>query len=263
MNTWIDKLMDDYYRFLRERTAVITETGTEWVVISTPFYSAFNDNLEIYAKKKSDKIILSDDGVTLKNIDLQGVSVKRSARRRELFENILLTYGISDKNDELIVETTETSFAQKKHNLVTAILEINDMYMLSKQSVSSIFKEDVKYFLDEQNIVHTPQFISKGKTGLEFTFDFQIAYKNKEIIIKSFNTLNKQNVPNFLFTWGDVKEAREQITKKNIVGVAVINDTERDIEQEYIDAFASRNTKYILWSEKEKTKNINILKNVA
>jgi hypothetical protein len=103
-----------------------------------------------------------------------------------------------------------------------AISEINDMYMLNKLSISSVFKEDVKSFLDAQDIIYTPQFISKGKIGLEFTFDFQIAYKQKEIIIKSFDRLNRQNVPNFLFTWDDVKSCREQITGKSLKGIAII-----------------------------------------
>ena len=30
MNTWIDKLINDYYKFLRDRTAIITDTGTDW-----------------------------------------------------------------------------------------------------------------------------------------------------------------------------------------------------------------------------------------
>lgn len=262
MNTWIDKLIDEYYKFLKERTAVITDTGTEWAVISTPFVGAFNDTLEIYAKKSGDKIILSDDGVTLSNLDLQGAAITYSAKRKELLNKILLTYGIVCENDEFVVEASETTFAQKKHNLIMAISEINDMYTLSKPAVLSVFKEDVKSFLDTQDIIYTPQFISKGKVGLEFTFDFQIAYKHKEIIIKSFNRLDKNNIPNFLFTWDDVKSVREQITGKVLTGVAIIND-EKEVLPEYLEALKIKNADYILWSEKDKPENINKLKHVA
>jgi len=259
MNTWIDKLIDDYYKFLKERTAVITNTGTEWTVISTPFVGAFNDALEIYAKRSGDKIILSDDGVTLSNLDLQGATIERG-KRKELLNKILLTYGIVCEKDEFVVEANATTFAQKKHNLIMAISEINDMYMLSKPSVLSMFKEDVKSYLESQDIIYTPQFISKGKIGLEFTFDFQIAYKHKEIIIKSFNRLDKYNIPNFLFTWDDVKSIREQITGKTLNGIAIINDNDKEILPEYLEALKIKNTDYILWSEKDKPENINKLK---
>jgi hypothetical protein len=259
MNTWIDKLINDYYKFLRDRTVSITATDTEWAVISTPFIGAFNDCLEIYVKKSHDKIILSDDGITLKNLDLQGVAISHSPKRKEILDRLLLTYGITYNNNEFVVEANEANFAQRKHNLIMAISEVNDMYMLSNPSVSSMFKEDVKLFLDEQEIIYTPQFISKGRTGLEFTFDFQIAYKNKEIVIKSFNSLNKMNVPNFLFTWDDVKSVREQISNKSLMGLAFVNDAEKGIEAEYIEALKSRYAECILWSERNNSESLQKL----
>jgi hypothetical protein len=51
--------------------------------------------------------------------------------------------------------------------------------MMAKHTVSSLFKEDVKFYFDEQNIIYTPQFIAKGSTGIEFNFDFQIAGKGR------------------------------------------------------------------------------------
>jgi len=256
MNTWIDKLIDDYYKFLRDRTVAITDTGTDWAVISTPFIGAFNDNIEIYAKKNKDKIILSDDGITLKNLELQGVSIGNSPKRREILEKLLLNYGIKCEKDELIVEATEANFAQKKHNLMTTIFEINDMYVLSKPSASSFFKEDVKLFLDERNVIYTPEFISKGRTGLEFAFDFQIAHKDREIVIKSFNSLSKANVPKFLFTWDDVKSVREHVSNKKVIGLAFVNDEEKGVEPEYIDALKSRNAECVLWSGRYNPENI-------
>ena len=259
MRTWIDELINDYYKFLRERTFAITDTGTDWAVISTPFMGAFNDTLEIYAKKSHNKIILSDDGNTLKNLELQGVSVAHSSKRKEILDGLLLTYGITCNNDEFIVEASEANFAQKKHNLIMAMSEVNELYLLSNPSVSSLFKEDVKLFLDEQEIIYTPQFISKGRSGLEFTFDFQLAHKNKEIVIKSFSSLNRDNIPKFLFTWDDVKSVREQVSNKSLIGLAFVNDTEKKIEVEYIEALKSRNAECILWSERNNPESITKL----
>lgn len=263
MNQWINELINKYYDFLKERTTIVTDTGTNWAVISTPFIGLFNDTLEIYAKKNNGKILMSDDGVTLKNLELTGAAIARSPKRKELLERILLTYGIQLQDDELMVEATENNFAQKKHNLISAISEINDMYMLAKHTVASIFKEDVRNYLDEQEIIYTPQFISKGSTGLEFTFDFQIAYREKEIVLKAFNTLNKLNIPNFLFTWEDIKSVREKITNKQVVGLAIINNEEKEIQQEYLDALRSKNADFILWTERHTPENIAKLKQAA
>jgi Domain of unknown function DUF1828./Domain of unknown function DUF1829. len=253
---WLDELIDEYYSFLREKTYTSLDNETGWFVISTPFTGIFNDTLDIYAKKEDNIIHLSDDGATIKNLELSGSSINRSAKRREILDNILMNYGIQLIESELIVNATNQNFAQKKHNLISAMIELNDLEIMTKHAVFSVFKEEVKGYLESQDIIYTPQFISKGSTGLEFMFDFQIAYKSKEIVVKAFNNVNKINLPNFLFTWRDIKEVRENITQKKVVGIALINNEDKEIKKEYLDAFNSQGAGYILWSDRFKKENL-------
>lgn len=260
---WINTLMDDYYSFLKEKTLVSASNTSEWVEISTPFIGLFNDTVDIYAKKEGNKIILSDDGNTLRDLELSGLEITRSPKRKEILDRILINYGVRIKNEELTTEATERDFPQKKLNLISAISETADMYYLAKHTVASVFREDVKTYLDEQELIYTPYFISKGSTGLEFTFDFQIAYRNTEIVIKSFNSVNKMNLPHFLFTWDDIKKVREQQTQKEIIGLAVINDIDREVSDEYLSALDNKGAQYILWSQRHTPENIKKLKLVA
>lgn len=263
MEPWIDELVNEYYTFLRDKTVVTESNDSEWIEISTPFIGLFNDTIDIFVKKQDDKIILSDDGNTLRNLELSGVEIMRSSKRKEILDRILANYNIKLNKDELLTEANERDFPQKKLNLISAIAEISDLYVLAKHTVASIFKEDVKTYLDEQEIIYTPHFISKGSSGLEFTFDFQIAHRNKEIVIKAFNTINKLNLPNFLFTWEDIKKEREIQSGKRVIGLAFINDEDKKIDQEYIDALNKYQAVYILWSERYKPENIKKLKDAA
>ncbi len=258
--TWANTLITDYYAWLKSKTVIIPDQRTDWVAIQTPFIGLFNDVIELYAKKKEDKIILSDNGETFHNLDLVGTSLNRVGERRNIAERILLNYGIQCKDNELITETTEQNFSQKKHNFLSAIIELNDLYVLSKSNVSSIFKEDVRTYLDERNIIHTPDFISKGSTGLEFMFDFQIAGKNSEIVLKSFNTINKQTLSSFLFSWDDIKPVRERVSKKSVIAIAIINDDEKPIRGEFLEALKNKQANYIIWSERNSEENIIKLK---
>jgi hypothetical protein len=258
--TWINNLMNDYYAFLKEKTLVTASTSSDWVEISTPFVGLFNDTVDIYAKKEGNKIILSDDGNTLRDLELSGLEISRSPKRKEILDRILINYGVRISNDELTTEATERDFPQKKLNLIAAISETADMYYLARHTVSSVFREDVKAYLDEQELIYTPYFISKGSTGLEFTFDFQIAYRNTEIVIKSFNSINKMNLPHFLFTWEDIKKVREQQTQKELIGLAVINDVDREVSEEYLSALDSKGAQHILWSQRHNPDNIRKLK---
>lgn len=258
--TWINNLMNDYYAFLKEKTLVTARTSSDWVEISTPFVGLFNDTVDIYAKKEGNKIILSDDGNTLRDLELSGLEISRSPKRKEILDRILINYGVRISNDELTTEATERDFPQKKLNLIAAISETADMYYLARHTVASVFREDVKAYLDEQELIYTPYFISKGSTGLEFTFDFQIAYRNTEIVIKSFNSINKMNLPHFLFTWEDIKKVREQQTQKELIGLAVINDVDREVSEEYLSALDSKGAQHILWSQRHNPDNIRKLK---
>lgn len=257
--SWIDECIDNYYKWMKCKTFVREDLTSGWNAITTPFYGLFNDPIEIYVKLDGERILLSDDGVTLRNLELSGVNISRSFKRKEWLDYILLNYGIRYENGELITVADFNTFPQQKHNMICAISEISDMNMLSKHVVSSLFREDVKGLLDERDIIYTPQFITKGATGIDFTFDFQIAGKGKEIVLKSFNALNKMNVPNFLFSYEDVKEARQRVSGKALQGLAIVNDEDREIKSEYLKAFESKNVDYILWSERNKSENLQKL----
>lgn len=251
--------MDEYYNWLREKTYIQKGTSTDWFLINTPFVGAFNDTIEIYAQKNGSQLVLSDNGETMSNLELQGLQIQGSKKRRNLLDTILLNYGIRSINDELTIESGLEDFSQAKHNFLSAIIEINDLYVLSKHNVASIFKEDVRDYLESKDIIYTPDFISKGTTGLEFNFDFQIAKKQSEIVIKSFNSVNKSNLPTFLFAWDDIKPVREKTTKKEVKAIAVINDVDKEIKSEFLDALKSKNADYILWSEREEQRNVELV----
>lgn len=256
---WVNTYVDNYYNWLREKTYIQKGEGADWFLINTPFVGAFNDTIEIYAQKNGSQLILSDNGETIANLELQGLHIQGSKKRRNILDTILLNYGIRRNNEELTIESNLENFSQAKHNFLSAIIEINDLYVLSKHNVASIFKEDVRTYLESKDIIFTPDFISKGTTGLEFNFDFQIAKKQSEIVIKSFNTINKSNLPTFLFAWDDIKPVREKTTKKEVKAIAIINDVDREIKTEFLDALKAKNADYMLWSEREAKRNIELV----
>ncbi len=259
--SWIDDRIEAYYQWLKDNTAIKEDTGTGWFSISTPFIGLFNDNIEIFIKKEGDKIILSDDSQTIENLTLLGVDVNRSSKRMEFMKYVLRNYGIQFTNKELTVTASEKDFPQKKHALISAISEISDLDITTKHTVASVFIEDVQTYLVEQDVIFTPQFIVKGSTGLEFNFDFHIAGKKSELVIKPFNSLNQGSVERFLFSWQDIRDTRESVTKKEMKSLAIINDTINEPKKEYIEAFKSKHADVLFWSlrnTKEYSEKLNI-----
>lgn len=255
--SWVDESIKTYYAWLKDKTSYYTDDKTSWSVISTPFYGIYNDPIDIYIKQdEQGNILMSDDGETLTNLEQVGVSFNHSTKRKEWLNAILCNYGIVLDDKELTTKATAQDFPQKKHNMICAIFAIAEMELMAKNTISTMFNEDVRNMFNERRLVYTPEFIAKGKTGIEFTFDFQLAGMEEEKVIKSFNVLNKMNVPNFLFSLDDIKEGREHISGKKLSSVAIINDTNKDINGDYISAFESRNIPYILWSQRGTKENM-------
>lgn len=265
--SWLDNAMKDYYRFFMKKFTV-KSVNNSWYSITTPFLNMFNDCIEIYCcQQDNGRICLSDDGETLRNLDLAGVSLLHnpSTTRKNIFKQILLNYGVRVQKERgvLFLETDFKHFPQAKMNFINAIMEISDLHVLSRPTVQFAFKDDVKGYLDKHNIIYTPRFITRGSSGLDFTFDFQIAGKEKEILISAFNTLDKGKLTSFLFDWGDIKPIREEITGKKIAGVAVINDVGKKVDNRFLEALDNKGADYILYSQKDRPVNINKLKMVV
>lgn len=247
---WIDEAINNYYRWMKERTTYHLDDSTQWAEINTPFIGLFNDCIDVYIKKEGNKYLLSDDGETLEKLSLLGINLSKNSKRKQWGESILRNHGITLEGTELTTEASLENLPMKKHSLVSAIIELSEMESLTKSSVDTFFTEDVRAFLDQSETIYTPNFITKGSTGIEFTFDFQIAGKDKEKVIKSFNTLNKSNVPSFLFAWEDIRVERQKTSRKELGGLAFINDSERPVKEEFLNALTIKGADYILWSQR-------------
>ena len=146
--------------------------------------------------------------------------------------------------------------------MLSAILGISDLELTGSKSIVSMFQEEVKKYFDGLELIYSPGFITRGSSGLESTFDFQIAGRTQETIIKTFNSLNMNNLPSFLFGWDDVRPTREAVTGKDLVAVAIVDDTEKAPRDEYIAALRTKNVFFIPWSMKDSQENTNYLRNL-
>ncbi|GAE83395.1 hypothetical protein JCM10512_1665 [Bacteroides reticulotermitis JCM 10512] len=220
-------------------------------MVSTPYAGLFNDSIDLYVKKSRDVVVLTDNGETIDNLSLMGVDLSKG-KRRELANSISNLNGVVIKNGEIRVECDMSDFYKAKHNILMAILDISNMQYLSKPNIKSIFREDVERFFNKKEMIYTPNFIVKGKSGLEYKFEFQIAGRADEMLIKTFDEIRQDGLERFLFSWGDVKESREKDTNgKNVRGLAIINDTISEPNPVFLDAMKSKGTEIQYWSKRQ------------
>jgi hypothetical protein len=250
MKSELSNLLDQYYQWLRSQTHLIENENSYWTAISTPYTGIFNDGIEIYCKKDHNKWLLSDGGDALKRLEQVGLPISRSKKRKDLLRHILNNYGISQKEEELFVETNNENFIQKKHYLLQALLEVHELEQISERRVKSLFKEDVESYLSERKVLFTKDVKFIGYNGLDYHFDFQVPKTDKEYVVKAANTIQKNTLKSFVFNWKNVKSVREN--GKSFDAAIILNDEENEPKADLIEAFEIEGVEIYYWSAKDK-----------
>ncbi len=242
----IQKLLDTYLIWLKDKTQL--RQVTDWVEITTPYLDRNNDYLQIYARKDKGSYVLTDDGQTIGDLEQSGCRLN-SPKRQDLLKMTLNGFGVQLHDQRLEVNASPENFALRKHNLLQAMLAVNDMFYLSVPMVASLFYEDVVAWLDLNDIRYTPKVKFTGKTGYDHLFDFVIpkSRQQPERIIQTINRPNRDTAQSIAFSWVDTKEVRPPDSK----AYAFINDLEQDVSSAVIDALWSYNVNPVIWSKRD------------
>lgn len=247
MITDLHLLLDRYWSWLKDQTT-LREIDGDWVEISTPFLDRHNDGLQIYARQEGSDLLLSDDGYILRDLESSGCKLD-SPRRQALIQLTLRGFGIQLVEDRLEVRARPENFAQRKHNLIQAMLGVNDLFYLSKSSIRGLFLEDVQSWMDQSDVRYSPNVQLLGKSGLPHSFHFLInkSRQQPERIIRAINSPDRSNAESFAFAWIDTREARAKEAK----AFAIVNDQENSVAPAFLDTLRSYEIEPLLWGKRE------------
>ncbi len=245
-------LVDDYLRWLRENLRADEVTGG--VMITTPFLDRHSDEIEIFLQKDNGAFRISDDGYTVSDLRSGGVDLAKGLRREQLVR-ILNGYGVQIEGDVLWVRATHSEFPQKKHNLVQAILAVDDLHVTAREDVLQFFREDVEEFLRQQDIPLFRDVKLSGKSGLDHHFDIGLPSHagHPERVLKAINTLRRDTAMNFAFSVEDVRNVRGHDA---LGAFAVVNDAENPPASEHLDALKNYGVVPILWSKRATARDL-------
>ena len=247
----VQSLLDLYWRWLRDQTS-LREVG-QWVEITTPYLDRHNDFLQIYAKRHDGVFILTDDGDTVADLEQSGCTID-SPRRQGLLRTILNGFGVqmNDTSKALEVRASDGNFALRKHNLVQAMLAVNDLFYLAPPAVANLFYEDVVAWLDECDIRYTPNVRFSGRSGYDHRFDFVIpkSRSRPERMVRAINRPSRETAQAMTFAWLETREVRLPEAR----AYAMVNDSDRPISQSVLDAMRSYDVQPVPWSDREKSR---------
>jgi hypothetical protein len=248
--TEIERLVNNYLYWLKDKT-LIKQVDSDWVELTTPYLDRHNDCLQLYVRKNGTEYELTDDGYIIADLINSGCSLD-GAKRQELLNITLAGFGVRLKNGILSVSATPDNFSIRKHNMIQAMLAINDLFFISSPHVESLFLEDVTKWLDLSEVRYTPRVKFMGKSGYDHFFDFVIpkSKKNGERILQTLSNPKKDSAEALIFKWQDTRETRNNDPQLFVL----VNDSEKSISSSIINAFKNYQLKPVLWSERDRIK---------
>jgi uncharacterized protein DUF1829/uncharacterized protein DUF1828 len=242
-------LMDQYIAWLKDKTTL--RQVNDFVEVTTPYLDRHNDYLQFYIKPNKNGFVLTDDSYIIEDLRRSGCKLD-SLKRRELLKMTLNGFGVQQEGDALLVHATSDNFNLRKHNLVQAMLAVNDLFYLAEPMVASLFLEDVTAWLELHEIRFTPKVKFTGRSGYDHLFDFVIPKSRRapERIVQAINRPNKDTAQAAAFAWIDTKEVRPPDSK----ALAFLNDSEHTPSGTVMDALANYELRPVLWTEREKVR---------
>lgn len=247
--TTTENLIDQYFAWLKSKTAWREING--WTEIITPCLDRHNDYIQIYLRQSGHEWELTDDGGTIADLVQSGCALD-TPRRKALLQTTLNGFGVHLVGDAIEVKATQESFALRKHNLLQAILAVNDLFYLARSSIENFFFEDVALWMDESDIRYTQKVKFSGRTGYDHLFDFVVpkSRREPERILRVINNPGKDQAQAAILAWVDTKEVRPS----DSVAYAILNDKERNVSEGVIEALNNYNIAPLPWPRRDEFK---------
>lgn len=243
---------NEYMNWLRANTEAV-RLNHNTTRLTSPFLDFNNDHIEIYIIYQENGLTLSDGGETISNLELSNFRFREAGKRDRILNELLASYSVSLKEDELIIRCTYENFAQKANQLMQCMIKVSDMLMLSENNVTNIFSEDVKSFFDQNDIIYTYNVNFIGKSSFYTRYEFVLPkFRNKpERFVTTINSMRENIVKSTLFSWDDIRQSRES----DSVLYTVVNDIDKDINPSAISALKEYGIKYVPWSHRNEYLN--------
>lgn len=247
----IEELLNEYYRWLKDKT-IFKKINEKYIEITTPYLDRHNDYIQIYISEKSSIFSLTDGGSTIIGLLQDGCNLN-TEKRKKILEMALNGFAVRyDPNTHaLSVDADKENFPIKKHNLLQAILAINDMFYLAESNIANIFLDDVKSWFDNNDIRYSENVTFTGRSGYARRFDFLIpkSKQEPERLIKTLNNPNKSHLDNIVMDWIDTMDLRPEAKP-----YVFVNDNSKKIHNNISEALINYNITPIFWTKKDEMK---------
>ena len=249
------EIKDSYIEFIKENTHVNLLEGDSQEVI-TPFVNTYGDGISFTIKYDGNCYILTDDGFTLWDLQLNGIDLTKKNKRHHLLKSILNYNGLELIGEEIIKKTKKNNLGQAIHDMTQVLLNVYDLSLLHPQTVPSHFLDDVRSYFDGNTAYNVfPDLSIAGKSRLEHKFNFLMMSKGSYKLVQVHNKITKEKLHFILASWLDTTENRIKSYGRNeSLSIIISSDGYKELKEEYEDALNEYGVNIINFQDKKKLK---------
>ncbi len=156
----------------------------EYNRIRTPYMYPDGDNIDLFCKAQGDVVLVSDLGETVRWLNMQTVSPRRSPKQRALVEDVCLTHGVEFYKGMLMARCRQgDEISAVAIRVAQAALRVSDLWFTFRtRSVESVVDE-VGDFLTERKFRYERGLKLPGRSGKVWSPDFQVhAVKRSSLV---------------------------------------------------------------------------------
>ena len=107
-------------------------------LVTTPFLDRHNDYIQIYVRAEKGGFLLTNDAHAITDLEMSGLTLDPPTRRKML-RTALNRFGVHLEDRAIQVHATADNFGLRKHNLIQAILAMNDLFFPPRKITSHEF----------------------------------------------------------------------------------------------------------------------------
>jgi hypothetical protein len=203
--------------------------------VRTPFWYPDGGIVDIFLKQNGDSFTLSDLGESTGWLRLQTLSGKRSPKQDRLIQDVRLTLGVEFYKGQLMVRCKDISkLPEAIHRLGQAIVRISDIWFTTRTRSIESASDEVADFFQERIISFDRSVRLAGRSGREWTVDFQTRTATRSTLVNVLATGSRaaahRITEHVVAEWHDLQSLK--VGPESLHFVSLFDDTNDVWEEE-------------------------------
>ena len=129
----------------------LRQQGESRILVQTPFRFDDGDHFSIVLRREGEGWEFTDEASTIMHLSYwMDTDVLEQGNRKEIVDSSLASFGVENRDGELVIPVSEGRFGDALFDFVQALTKVTDISFLSREVVRSTFMEDLRRFLKSQ-----------------------------------------------------------------------------------------------------------------